>query len=248
MEGGAVNGRIRALLPSCNIAEIGAPISESARTGEFLRPLPNWSSALRGSAPRPANQQLKTSAHWLNIKPNEAAESLSRTFRTPQLTRIRIVIALMVAVIADGLQFFLGPLAWAFVDQTIDVMAMGLTSWVVGFHWLLLPTFALELIPVLDALPTWTACVIAVIAIRSGNNESLALYRTLQASLSAGTKIVARPTTIHRARSGSRIAGRGHEQTDPDGRAGNPCCVVAIARVPQHIHVEVVRLASGFYS
>jgi hypothetical protein len=103
------------------------------------------------------------------MKPPEA---LSRVFRTPQLTRIRIVIALMIAVAADGLQFFLGPFAWVFVDQAIDVMAMGLTSWVIGFHWLLLPTFALELIPVLDALPTWTACVIAVIAIRKREQRS----------------------------------------------------------------------------
>jgi hypothetical protein len=93
-------------------------------------------------------------------------EALTCTFRTPQLTRSRAVIALTIAVIADGLQFFLGPFAWVFVDQAIDVMAMGLTSWVIGFHWLLLPTFALELVPVLDALPTWTACIVAVIAIR----------------------------------------------------------------------------------
>jgi hypothetical protein len=86
--------------------------------------------------------------------------------RTPQLTRTRIVIALAIAVMADGLQFLLGPFAWVFVDQAVDVMAMGLTGWVIGFHWLLLPTFALELFPVVDALPTWTACVIAVIAIR----------------------------------------------------------------------------------
>ncbi len=43
---------------------------------------------------------------------------------------------------------------------------MVLTMWALGFHWLLLPTFALELVPALDDLPTWTACVIAVIALR----------------------------------------------------------------------------------
>jgi hypothetical protein len=35
-------------LPPCSIAEIGAPISESARTGDSLRTLPNRSSALLG--------------------------------------------------------------------------------------------------------------------------------------------------------------------------------------------------------
>jgi len=43
---------------------------------------------------------------------------------------------------------------------------MVLTSWLIGFHWLLLPTFVLELVPVLEDLPTWTACTIAVIALR----------------------------------------------------------------------------------
>ncbi|HEX7577909.1 MAG TPA: hypothetical protein VF430_07735, partial [Verrucomicrobiae bacterium] len=59
-----------------------------------------------------------------------------------------------------------GPFAWIFVDQTIDCVAMALMSWAIGFHWLLLPAFVTELIPVLDELPTWTACAIAVIAIR----------------------------------------------------------------------------------
>jgi hypothetical protein len=90
----------------------------------------------------------------------------NRLYRMPQLTRLRIVLALAVAVIADGLQFLLGPFGWPGADQAIDVVTMGLTSWVIGFHWLLLPTFVVECIPVLDELPTWTACVIAVIALR----------------------------------------------------------------------------------
>ena len=43
---------------------------------------------------------------------------------------------------------------------------MLLTMWALGFHWLLLPTFVVELFPAVDMLPTWTACVIAVIALR----------------------------------------------------------------------------------
>ena len=93
-------------------------------------------------------------------------DKLNRVFRVPNLTRVRIVIALAVAVVADGLQFLLGPLGWVFGDQTIDVVTMALTTWVLGFHWLLLLTFVIEFIPLLDELPTWTACVIAVIALR----------------------------------------------------------------------------------
>ena len=90
----------------------------------------------------------------------------NRLSRVPQLTRLRIALALAIAVVADGLQFLLGPLGWPGADQAIDVVAMGLTSWALGFHWLLLPTFAIELVPLLEDLPTWTGCVIAVIALR----------------------------------------------------------------------------------
>ena len=93
-------------------------------------------------------------------------ERLSAIFRVPKLTWTRIIIALVVAVVADGLQLLLGPVGWAFPDQIIDVIAMVLTSRLIGFHWLLLPTFVINFIPVLDDLPTWTACVIAVSALR----------------------------------------------------------------------------------
>jgi hypothetical protein len=91
-------------------------------------------------------------------------DKLNQMFRAPKLTRTRIILALAVAVTADGLQFFLG--AVPFVDQAIDVVALLLTVWAIGFHLLLLPTFIVEIFPVMDMLPTWTACVIAVIALR----------------------------------------------------------------------------------
>ncbi len=100
-------------------------------------------------------------------------EKLNRLSRVPRLTRVRIILALAVAVVADGLQFLLGPFGWPFADQAIDVIAMVLTSWVIGFHWLLLPTFVVEFIPILDDLPTWTACVIAVIALRKREQRTL---------------------------------------------------------------------------
>jgi hypothetical protein len=87
-------------------------------------------------------------------------------FRRPPLTRTRIIFAIVIAVIADGLQLLLGPVGWTFGDQIIDIAAMLLTGWLLGFHWLLLPTFILELVPLADELPTWTACVVAVLALR----------------------------------------------------------------------------------
>jgi hypothetical protein len=98
---------------------------------------------------------------------------LNRTFRAPKLTRMRIFLALVVAVFADGLQFFLGPLGWVFGDQIIDAAAMILVSWAIGFHILLLPTFVIELVPILEDLPTWTACTIAVIALRKREQRNI---------------------------------------------------------------------------
>jgi hypothetical protein len=94
------------------------------------------------------------------------SQRTSRLLREPKLTRTRIVLAVAVAVIADGLQILLLPLAWTFAESAVDVAAMILTMWLIGFHLLLLPTFAVEFIPVVDLLPTWTGCVIAVIALR----------------------------------------------------------------------------------
>jgi hypothetical protein len=82
-----------------------------------------------------------------------------------------MILALAVAVIADGLQFIFGPVP--LVDQAIDVVAFGLTMWAIGFHLLLLPTFAVEFIPGVDMLPTWTACVIAVIALRKREQNAV---------------------------------------------------------------------------
>ena len=100
-------------------------------------------------------------------------EKFHRRFHAPPLTRVRIAVALAVAVIADGLQFFLGPFGWAGFDQAIDVVAMVLTSWMIGFHWLLLPTFIVEFIPLTDMLPTWTACTIAVMALRKREQRAI---------------------------------------------------------------------------
>jgi len=86
--------------------------------------------------------------------------------RTPVITRPRMLLALTIAVATDGLQLLFGPLGWAFADQIIDAVAMIFTVWLLGFHILLLPTFMVELIPVVDELPTWTACVATVIVLR----------------------------------------------------------------------------------
>jgi hypothetical protein len=86
--------------------------------------------------------------------------------RTPYLTRGRILLAFGVALAADGIQILLGPLGWAFFDEIIDVITMLVTTLAIGFHPLLLPTFLIEVVPIVDMFPTWTACVATVVALR----------------------------------------------------------------------------------
>jgi hypothetical protein len=87
-------------------------------------------------------------------------------FQPPVLTRHRVWLAYAVAVIVDIVQFALGPLGWTFADEILDVATMALMWRLIGFHPLLLPTFVLEIVPVADLLPAWTACVALVVALR----------------------------------------------------------------------------------
>jgi hypothetical protein len=82
------------------------------------------------------------------------------------LSNNRVRLAYAAAVAADLAQLLLGPFGLTLADEVLDVAAMAVISWLIGFHPLLLPTFVLELFPVVDLLPTWTGCVGLVIALR----------------------------------------------------------------------------------
>ena len=93
---------------------------------------------------------------------------MNSLLRTPVLTRRRVWLALGIAAVADVMQALLvtlGPVGWA-AGEGIDVVVMILLTYLLGFHPLFLPTFIAELIPGVDLLPTWTACVAIVIALR----------------------------------------------------------------------------------
>ncbi len=89
-----------------------------------------------------------------------------KIFKVPPITPWRIGLAFAAAIVADGIQILLGPLGWSFFDEIIDIIAAIILSLLLGFHPLLLPTFLVELIPVVDMLPTWTGCVAAVVILR----------------------------------------------------------------------------------
>ena len=91
---------------------------------------------------------------------------LSRLLERPALTASRVRRAYAIAIATDLLQLALGPFGWAFVDEALDVLAMLAVSRTIGFHIALLPTCALEFLPVTDMLPTWTASVAVVVALR----------------------------------------------------------------------------------
>jgi hypothetical protein len=89
----------------------------------------------------------------------------------PKLTRNRIMAAYAIAVIADVLEF---PIAAAGITVAgaplgelsafvVDCIVMGAMTKLLGFHWMFLPSFVVEVIPGLDLLPTWVGCVAFVV-------------------------------------------------------------------------------------
>jgi hypothetical protein len=99
---------------------------------------------------------------------NVMEQKMPLWLRTPVVTRKRVMVAMSVAVVADGIQAFFGmffPPGWI-VDDLVDVIAMFLTATALGFHPLLLPTFILKLVPYEQMLPTWTACTALVAVLR----------------------------------------------------------------------------------
>ena len=89
----------------------------------------------------------------------------------PKLTKHRTALALSVAVIADAIQLpftaasMTGILAIPVegADFALDCLVMVLTSYFIGFHWILLPSLIFVFIPGFDLCPTWTGAVAYVI-------------------------------------------------------------------------------------
>ena len=94
-------------------------------------------------------------------------------FQPPPLTQNRVRLAYAIAVSADALQWLLGPPGFLFADEILDVAVMALISGTIGFHPPLLPTFALEFLPVVDLVPTWTGCVALVVTLRKKQQATM---------------------------------------------------------------------------
>lgn len=71
--------------------------------------------------------------------------------------------ALVIAVLADILQLILFPiLIEGFnspADDLFDLSMAAVLSWLLGWHWEFLPSFAGKLLPGVDMVPLWTLAV-----------------------------------------------------------------------------------------
>jgi hypothetical protein len=79
------------------------------------------------------------------------------------MTPGRVAAARAIAIAADFLQIVVFP---AFteggispLDAGLDLAVAALMTILVGWHWAFLPSFAAELVPFVDLVPTWTAAV-----------------------------------------------------------------------------------------
>ena len=50
-----------------------------------------------------------------------------------------------------------------FAALVVDVVVFGVMTKLLGFHWMFLPSFCIEVIPGVDMLPTWVGCVFFVV-------------------------------------------------------------------------------------
>jgi hypothetical protein len=78
----------------------------------------------------------------------------------------RLRTALVIALVVDFLQIIFLPLfaagAVSPVDEVIDVVVAFALIRLLGWHWAFLPTFVVELFPVVDLVPSWTLAVLIV--------------------------------------------------------------------------------------
>ncbi len=84
-----------------------------------------------------------------------------------------MIAAIVIAVVADVVQFAAGFVGWFVFDQVVDIIAMLIMMRLLGFHWLLLPTFILEFVPFVEMFPTWTGCVLLVVRLRTRQQKAL---------------------------------------------------------------------------
>jgi hypothetical protein len=64
------------------------------------------------------------------------------------------------------------PVMAAPIADAVDVAAAVALVLLVGWHWAFLPTFLVELVPLVDVVPTWTAAVFLATRGRGGGDSA----------------------------------------------------------------------------
>lgn len=123
---------------------------------EFLMPAENRPLAARDGATGTEGELL--------VAAGPSGDEPERQGR-PGLSR-RVLAARWLAFTADVMQILILPAfgagALSPITDLLDVLVAAAMLWLVGWHAALLPTLILELIPVADLFPTWTAAVLFV--------------------------------------------------------------------------------------
>ena len=93
--------------------------------------------------------------------------------------------ALLLAILADLVQILVFPLFVAGgaspADDLLDLSVAGVLTFLLGWHWEFLPSFAAKLIPGVEFVPLWTLAVANV-------------YRKTRAQVSVGAAAQNQPT------------------------------------------------------
>jgi hypothetical protein len=127
----------------------------------------------------------------------------------PTLSKKRVVAAYAVAVVADLLElpityiesfhFEITFLLGQGMDIVLDFIVMGIMTYLLGFNWVFLPSFFVEVIPELDMCPSWVASVAFVVWQQKkkevGLKQSLPLYSTPDET---AVEVVSEPTSVRR--------------------------------------------------
>jgi peptide-methionine (S)-S-oxide reductase len=109
------------------------------------------------------------------------------------LTPGRVRTARAIAIAADFLQIVVFPVfapgAASLINDALDLAVALALFLLVGWHWAFLPTFAAELVPFLDLVPTWTAAVFFATRDRKRKGSSRGQAPAIDAQVISSTPV-----------------------------------------------------------
>ena len=88
-----------------------------------------------------------------------AADQVGRSRRPDTPLRLAWVVAIAADTIQWVLPYVFGLGSFTPVEVGLDVVVAIVMTRLLGWHWAFAPTFAVELLPLVDLVPTWTMAV-----------------------------------------------------------------------------------------